>query len=278
MIRLHEIRTKTGGKAVFTFGRMNPPSVGHQKLVTKVLELANTKRAKPFIFLSQTQDSKKNPLKYAQKIKYLKNGIPAASKAIINKKSIRTIFDAMQHMIDLGYDDITLVVGQDRVAEFQNLIQKYIDTKDDSKRLVVNTFGVVSAGERDPDADDVVGWSSSKLRAIATSDNFDDFWPGLPSGLSFQEKEKLFRDVRVGLNLESINSVSELNSPEIEKLRKKHNSDIETFKSRQSRELETLKMQIKAKKATEKEQRERRREAKIKQVNKTFTSTGISRS
>lgn len=215
MKTLQEIRKKT---AVLTFGRMNPPTVGHEKLINKVLSVAKSYSATPFIFLSHTQDAKKNPLSSSQKLKYIELGIPAAAGHVVADVNIRTVFDALGKLKDSGYTDVILVVGSDRVSEFEKTVRPYIKHPDPKKSLDLDSFSVVSAGDRDPDDAGVAGMSASKMREFAIKNDFSSFFKGVPSHLSERFAKEMFDLIRKSLKIsemvESVQAVSNsLNIP-----------------------------------------------------------------
>jgi hypothetical protein len=179
--------------AVFTFGRFNPPTIGHMVLADKVKSEAKKIKAQPFIFTGQTQDKKKNPLPYTSKIKYMSKAFRGLN--VVNNASIKTLFDALSYLNDKGFDNIIMVVGSDRVSSFKLLLKKYIKDYDFS------TIKVVSAGERDPDADGAKGMSASKMRAAAARDDYDAFLLGCPSTLSKTDCLKMFKDVKGGMGI-----------------------------------------------------------------------------
>ena len=179
-------------KAVFTFGRMNPPTLGHEKLIKKVLSVAKQNGATPFIFVSQTQDAKKNPLSHKDKLKYIGLGVPEADNHLSDEKSIKTPFQALQHLIEIGYTDVIMVVGQDRVSEFKSSIGNYVNHEDPNKSFDLSSFSVVSAGERDPDAEGSQGMSGTKMRQFASDGNFKEFKKGVPSKLSDKYAREMF--------------------------------------------------------------------------------------
>jgi nicotinamide mononucleotide adenylyltransferase len=160
-------------KIVLAFGRMNPPTVGHEKLVQKIKSVARKEKATPALYLSHSQDKKKNPLSYDDKVKY-------ATKAfgkIVKKTNARTIIEVLKEL-DRQYDEVIVVGGSDRVDEFKNLLTKY-----NGKDYAYEKLDVVSAGERDPDADDVSGMSASKLRELAVTGKVKEFRAGIPAKL-----------------------------------------------------------------------------------------------
>lgn len=183
---------------VITFGRFQPPTIGHEKLLKKVVSLAQSNNYR--IYTSQTHDSKKNPLDYSTKVKYLRKMFPKYGRNIIEDSGIRSIFDALVNLHNQKYSKVILVVGADRTEEFKRLLLKYngvearhgfYDFKDGIE--------IISSGDRDPDADDVSGMSSSKMRAAAKENNFDDFKKGLPR--SFTGSLELFNELRKSMGL-----------------------------------------------------------------------------
>lgn len=237
--------------AVFTFGRMNPPTVGHEKLIKKVLDVAKSNGAKPFVFVSHTQDAKKNPLTSKQKVKYLELGSRGVSKGVfINDSKVRTPFDAVKYVKDAGYTDIIMVVGQDRVQTFKSAITPYIAHPDENKSLNIDSFDVVSAGQRDPDADDVTGMSASKMREYAIRGDYKSFRTGVLSGLSDKYAKELYDDVRAGLRIveqldEQIKRITNsLNIPrkDMPQIRSVHIKDFIDFLQRN--DLKVYKKQI----------------------------------
>jgi|TARA_R110000851_G_scaffold230898_9_gene383742 phosphopantetheine adenylyltransferase len=183
--------------AVFTFGRFNPPTTGHEKLITKIASIDSS--ADYFVFASSSNDPKKNPLDYVTKVKYMRKIYPKHARNIILDKKLRNVFDVMVHLFDKGYKQATMVVGSDRVMEFEKIITKFNGVKARHGFYNFESLQVVSAGERDPDAEDVSGMSASKMRAAASSNDFDLFQKGLPS--AFKDAQGLFNAVRSGMGL-----------------------------------------------------------------------------
>jgi hypothetical protein len=184
---------------VLTFGRFQPPTVGHEKLINKVASLA-TKGNDYRIFTSQTNDEKKNPLAYSDKIKFLRKMFPKHGRNIIEDTSIRDIFSALVKIHKQNFTKVVLVVGSDRVDEFKRLLNKYngVEAKHGLYSFP-DGIQVVSSGDRDPDSDDIEGMSASKMRAAASDNNMDAFTKGLPK--DFKEGPALFNAVRVGMGL-----------------------------------------------------------------------------
>ena len=185
------------GSIAITFGRFNPPTVGHEKLLRKVEQEAKGGAFR--IYPSQTQDSKKNPLSPNEKIKFMKMAYPDYANAISTSSELRTIFDVLTTLSDEGFSEVKIVVGGDRVSEFNSLAQKYNGDLYEFENILV-----VSAGDRDPDADGVEGMSASKMRQAAAEDDFNTFKSGIPSSMSVKDKEQLYKAVRNSMQLESV--------------------------------------------------------------------------
>jgi len=158
--------------AVFSFGRMNPPTTGHGKLIKKVMSVAKKEKGIPMIYPSKTEDKKKNPLTYKTKIAVLTN---VFGNIINTDTTIKSPFAVLDDLNDKKFSKVVFVVGSDRVAEFKRNMSKYVDSDLDN----IEDFSVVSAGERDPDAEGVTGISGSKMREYVTNDKFKKFADGL---------------------------------------------------------------------------------------------------
>jgi hypothetical protein len=184
-------------EAAFTFGEFNPPTTGHEKLIGTVAKVAGS--SKYFIYVSQSNDPKKNPLDYKSKVKFIRKMFPKAARNIILDTKIRNVFDIMTSLYSKGFTKVTMVVGSDRVSSFDALLGKYNGVEGKHGMYKFDSISVVSAGDRDPDADDVSGMSASKMRAAAADNNFETFTRGLPSG--FKYAKELFNAVRTGMGL-----------------------------------------------------------------------------
>lgn len=182
-------------KAVFTFGRMNPPTTGHEKLANKLRAVARMHKGDPLIYLSHTHKIPKDPIEYQDKVKLAKR----AFGNIVKISKANTIIRVMQEL-EKKYDEVVLVVGSDRVEDFKQLLRKY-----NGKDYSFDTIDVVSAGERDPDADDVSGMSASKMRELASNEDLKAFKEGLPRNLQ-RDAENIMKMVRKGLNYEQYKS------------------------------------------------------------------------
>ena len=129
--RKRYLREARDNAAVYTFGRMNPPTTGHEKLIQKLIQVAKNKGAEPILFLSRSQDAKKNPLSHRQKVSILKKAYPQLR--VVEDLSVRTAFDAGYWLRDNGYTIATMVVGSDRVPQFKSQMAKYIKHDDPKK-------------------------------------------------------------------------------------------------------------------------------------------------
>mgnify|MGYP001302332125 CR=1 FL=1 len=179
----------------FTFGRFNPPTIGHEKLINKVASVG----ANDFIIVpSGSFDSKKNPLKLADKISVMKSMFPRYASKIKQIPGARTAIEVINKLNGKA-NEITMVVGSDRVREFETLLNRYNGVKARGTDYEFDKINVVSAGERDPDAEGATGMSASKMRDAAAKDDFKSFQRGLPT--SFRDKQKLFGLVRKGMNI-----------------------------------------------------------------------------
>ena len=183
----------------FTYGRMNPPTIGHGKLLDA---MASKARGNPYkVYLSQSQDAKKNPLTFQQKIKHVRKMFPKHARQIVANNKIKTAFDALVDLYNQGYTKIVMIVGSDRVREFDVLFNKYNGQKARHGFYNFQKIDVVSAGERDPDSEGVEGMSASKQRENAAKNDFISFSQGVPRGMSDANTKRLFNDVRSGMNL-----------------------------------------------------------------------------
>ena len=189
--------TKSSEGIVLVFGRFNPPTVGHQKLLQSAQREAKRTNGDLKIYPSRTQDPKKNPLDPGMKINFMKQMFPDYEENIIDDAGTKTIFDALVSAYNEKYKNATIVVGQDRLSEFQGLAQKY----NGSDLYNFENIVVISGGARDPDADDVTGMSASKMRAFAADNDFESFSKGVPNALDSKKKRELFSAVRSSMNM-----------------------------------------------------------------------------
>lgn len=203
---------------VFTFGRFQSPSIGHAKLINKTVSLAKETGAEHKIYPSKSQDNSKNPIPYKDKVGYLRSLFPHAN--VEDDPHAHTAFHVAKSLSDQGYKHVTMVVGQDRVGEFQKSIGKYVkkDTDPDfdpKKHYNFDSFKVVSAGDRDEKAGGVAGASGTKMRQWAKEGNFKDFASNTPT-TNLHLSRKIFNSVKKNLS-ESVENGHEAFRPEMNK-------------------------------------------------------------
>jgi len=210
---------------VFTFGRFNPPTTGHEKLIEKVAAVAKSEKADFMVFPSQSTNPKKDPLDFRTKVSYMKKMFPKYSKNIMSNKDAKSAFNIVPMLYKMGYERCIMVVGGDRVSEFETILNKYNGVSGSHGFYEFeNGVEIVSAGERDENATDVSGMSASKMRAAAAANRYEDekiggkilqgFKSGLPSKFERTHGKKLFADLRKAMNLseemiEFLNSVGD---------------------------------------------------------------------
>jgi hypothetical protein len=186
----------------FVFGRFNPPTIGHEKLFNQLKKVARSGAYR--IYASKSVDPKKNPLQFKDKIKFLRKMFPKHARNVMADKDVRNVLDIAVKLYDQGFTKVTMVAGSDRVREFDILLNKYNGQK--AKHGFYNFEGainVVSAGERDPDAEGATGMSASKMRAAAQQNDLNVFSKGLPSNYNPTD---LFNAVRKGMGLKESHS------------------------------------------------------------------------
>ena len=175
------------------FGRFNPPTKGHEKLLQQAEKASAGGDLK--IYPSRTQDNKKNPIDPDMKVSYMRKMFPEYEEQIINDPEMRSIFHVLVTAAEEGYTGINIVVGADRLGEFENLATKYNGDLYNFKEIKT-----ISAGPRDDDAEGVEGVSSSKQRKAVMDDDYQAFKRGLPSGMDDADGQALFDAVRTGLS------------------------------------------------------------------------------
>ena len=184
------------GAISITFGRFNPPTIGHEKLLKKVAQQAKSSGGTYRIYPSRTEDPKKNPLDTGTKVRFMRQAYTDHANSIIDNEEMRTIFDVLSGLDADGYSSVNIVVGGDRVSEFNSLATKYngdLYTFDDIK--------VVSAGDRDPDGEGVEGMSASKMRKAAMEGDQESFNKGIPAAMSKKDKEAMYLTLRQSMNV-----------------------------------------------------------------------------
>ena len=191
--------TKGGDKEYQTltlvFGRFNPPTVGHKKLLDALRKFAGDGDLR--IYPSRSFDPKKNPLDPGQKTDLMKKMFPDHDESIVNDESVKTIFDALKIANGEGYSNIKIVVGSDRVAEFDSLAQKY-----NGDLYEFDEIETVSAGQREDDAEGVEGMSASKLRKAKAENDFETFRSGIPDNVDDKTVKTIMNTVRKGMKIE----------------------------------------------------------------------------
>ena len=185
---------KTKGVLTVAFGRFNPPTTGHQKLLDTV---ASTSDEDDYIIVpSRSNDPKKNPLDTKTKVSVMKKMFPKHSGKIVDDENNRTIFDVLKKAHIDGYAGVRIVGGSDRVSEFEKLTNNY-----NKKLYDFDSIVVTSAGDRDPDSDNVEGMSASKQRKAAAEGDLESFMKGVPSSMKEVEAKNLYKMIRKGMNI-----------------------------------------------------------------------------
>jgi len=185
---------KTKGTLTIAFGRFNPPTTGHEKLLDTVASSSDDDDY--MIIPSRSQDKKKNPLDADTKVSVMQKMFPKHKNKIINDANNRTIFDVLKKAHNDGYANVRIVGGGDRVKEFDKLANDY-----NGKLYQFDNLEVMSAGDRDPDSDDVTGMSASKQRKAAAEGDIKAFMKGVPKSLSQKDAEELFKKIRTAMNI-----------------------------------------------------------------------------
>jgi uncharacterized protein YbgA (DUF1722 family) len=198
---------QTSGESTETltvvFGRFNPPTVGHGKLLSAAKKASGGEDLK--IYPSRSQDAKKNPLDPDMKISYMKKMFPEYEESIVNDEEMRSIFNVLTTADEQGYRSVNIVVGSDRQAEFENLATKY-----NGELYNFEDIRVISAGVRDADAEGVEGMSASKMRKAVVDSDFDAFRRGTPKELDDGDTQALFDAVRAGMKVRKKKEVAEM--------------------------------------------------------------------
>ncbi len=189
--------------AVFAFGRFNPPTIGHKKLLDKLESMAKQVDGKAYLFLSQKQNNKTDPLTFKEKADYLKMFYPSLA---IGDPSVKTIIQALQKIQAEGRTRLVMVAGSDRVAEFQKLLNQYNGKPDKQGNDLYkfDSIDVVSAGERDPDQEGASGASASKARELANKGQEFEFTKIIMGGNTGQKLYNIIQD-RLGKQIDENN-------------------------------------------------------------------------
>ena len=185
------------------FGRFNPPTIGHEKLLQAAEKAAQGGDLK--IYPSRTQDAKKNPLDPDMKISYMRKMFPKYEEQIVNDDEMKSIFNVLTTAYEEGYKSVNIIVGADRQAEFENLANKYNKDLYDFKQI-----RVISAGVRDADAEGVEGMSASKMRKAVADNDFEAFKRGTPKSAKEGDVQAMYDAVRAGMGVKKKKDVKEL--------------------------------------------------------------------
>jgi len=195
----------------FTFGRFNPPTVGHMKLAAKMKQISKGHDVK--MFTSHTTDKAKNPLTNKQIRQFMNPMLPRGIN--IASSDSRTVFDVVTSLYDDGYRYIQMVVGSDRIKEFETLLKKYNGKKSTHGYYNFESIKVVSAGDRDPDAEGAAGMSASKMRQFVHAGQKDEFIKALPKG--YRLGKQLYKAVEKGMGINEMfpDFMSEIYDPSV---------------------------------------------------------------
>lgn len=185
---------KTKGTLTVAFGRFNPPTTGHEKLLNTVATSSDD--GDYIIVPSRSQDKKKNPLDADTKVSVMRQMFPQHSEKIVNDPANRTIFDVLKKAHMDGYTNVRIIGGADRVKEFEKLTGSY-----NGKLYQFDNVEVRSAGERDPDSEDVTGMSASKQRKAAAEGDYKTFRKGVPSSMNEKQARELYNTLRSAMNI-----------------------------------------------------------------------------
>jgi len=214
-----DLMIEGSGLIVISFGRFNPPTIGHEKVIEKVKEIAGTA---PFRIYPSHSTGDKDPLPHAKKIAYMRKMFPKYKRNIVADKEAKTVIHIAEKLYKEGFTDLIMVAGSDRVKEFDTLLQRYNGKPDRKGKIIYdfNSLKVVNAGQRDPDAEGVTGMSASKMRKAAADSDFDSFKMGIPNTIKDTEKKKLYLDVRKHMGIRERRDMGEMNT--FEELRDKY--------------------------------------------------------
>lgn len=189
-MKLRQLFEKKLKTVVFAFGRMNPPTTGHAKLIERVKSLAQENSGDAKLFVSHKQNSKTDPLDFTTKISFLQKFFPDIEFGDANSKTIMQILKKLEKQ---GYEKIIYVAGDDRRLEFKNLIEKYNNIEYSFQEIKIE-----SSGKRDPDSEDVTGMSATKMKKAAQNNDYDKFLKGVPDNKYAKE---LFKAVKTGMKI-----------------------------------------------------------------------------
>jgi hypothetical protein len=236
MFLIEVFKEKPRKPVAFCFGRMNPPTIGHARL------LNTTARASAggdyYIFLSHTQDSKKNPLDYNTKVDFVKAMYPQHADHV-SYGSLRTIMEIMEFLYHNNYTDVTYVCGNDRLPAFKELLNKYNGVEGGKTYYKFNSIDIVSSGPRDPDDDGVAGVSASAARAAAEAGDKDEFKKITGAG---RFAPQLYKAVRKGMLKEDASGYIPKNKREAKDPRYSHALSVDVTPNTPAKNARALKL------------------------------------
>ena len=178
---------------------MNPPTIGHEKLLNA---LATKAGKNPYrIFLSPSHDKDKNPLDYKTKIKFARKAFPKYARSIVMSPTTRNVMEVASAIYKEGFKNVVMVVGSDRIREFEVRLNAVNGKKGRHGFFNFRKITVISAGDRDPESDSVTGMSASKMRAAVSAGDFSKFAQGLPKSVGNAEAKKIYNSIRSGMGL-----------------------------------------------------------------------------
>ena len=186
---------KSEKHAVLAFGRMNPPTAGHEEVVKKVHDVAKEHGAEHHVVLSHSEDKKKNPLPVDKKVEHAKNAFPGTNVRGASKEK-PTILHHAADLHKAGVKHLHVVAGSDRHQAMHELLHKYNGQKAAHGHYNFKSITLHSSGDRDPDSEGTAGVSGTKMREHASSGNKSDFHKNLPSKMKPEHKDALYHDLR----------------------------------------------------------------------------------
>jgi hypothetical protein len=194
-MRINELFEESSKHITFCFGRMNPPTIGHEQVFKTMAGQGGDYK----IFVSQSQDKKDNPLDYATKIKFIKAIHKQYADAVVADSSLNTVVKVASYLYDLGYRNATFVAGSDRLDSFKKLLSQYNGVEGKAHGYYkFDVLDFASAGERDPDSEGVSGVSASKARAAAATNDLEAFKAATGAG---EIAGRMFAAVRQGMGI-----------------------------------------------------------------------------
>lgn len=195
---------------VFAFGRFNPPTTGHELLINKVTQYAQRKRTDYQIWVTATQDKKKNPLPQDRKLYFMKRMFGSNIKFVpTSQPDKRTLIEVVK-FLNKKYDELYMIAGSDRVNEYRTTLNKYNGVEYNFKKIQI-----ISSGKRDPDGDGAEGMSATKMRGAATKGDFASFKRGIPAKMTVADAKRMFNEVRKGMGLQAVTEEITLNTSDI---------------------------------------------------------------